>query len=104
MPAVAAAVMVGGAAGFAYSVLRTQTMDGLDSRGTWISVELPLDAYALATVVILAATVGLIVAGHPPSMTRHKLAQLRTEMPTLSRPAESTPQNGSDEVGAADDS
>jgi hypothetical protein len=69
IPAITSAVLVGCAAGFAYSVLRARTMEGLDSSGTWISVDLPLDPFALSAVVIIAAAVGLILGGHAPSLS-----------------------------------
>src|SRR5450759_2939027 len=45
----------------AFLALRPLTMEGFDASGTWISISRPLDPYALATAIILAALLGTIV-------------------------------------------
>jgi hypothetical protein len=60
--AVLLGAILGGAIGAAaFFAPRPLTMDGFDSGGTWISVPRPLDPYAFATAIILAALLGTIV-------------------------------------------
>ena len=54
--------VLGGAIGAAaFLALRPLTMEGFASNGTWISIPLPLDPYALATAIIMGALLGTIV-------------------------------------------
>jgi hypothetical protein len=68
--------ILGGAIGAAaFLALRPLTMEGFDSGGTWISIPRPLDAYALATAIILAALLGTIVMRLLPEVRRVRLAR-----------------------------
>lgn len=54
--------VVGGVVGGALFVaFRPLTMEGFDSNGEWISLVRPLDPSALATSIIIAALVGVVV-------------------------------------------
>jgi len=50
-------------------------MEGFDSNGSWISISRPLDPYALATAIILAALLGTIVMRLLPEVRRVRLAR-----------------------------
>jgi len=68
--------LLGGAIGAAaFLVLRPLTMEGFDSGGTWISIPRPLDPFALATAIILAALLGTIVMRLLPEVRRVRLAR-----------------------------
>ena len=68
--------VLGGAIGAAaFLALRPLTMEGFDSGGTWMSISRPLDPYALATAIILAALLGTIVMRLLPEGQRVRLAR-----------------------------
>ena len=70
------ASILGGAIGAAaFLALRPLTMEGFDSSGIWISIARPLDAYALATSIILAALLGTIVMRLLPEVRRIRSAR-----------------------------
>ena len=74
-PWVLVAGILGGAIGAAaFLALRQLTaMEGFDSNGTWTSIPWPLDPYALATAIILAALLGTIVVRLLPDGQRPRL-------------------------------
>ncbi len=49
------------AAGALYLVVRPRTLEGLDSRGEWMSVTRPLDAQALLAVSIAGASAAFVI-------------------------------------------
>jgi hypothetical protein len=68
--------ILGGAIGVAaFLALRPLTMEGFDSGGTWISISRPLDPYAVATAIILAALLGTIVMRLLPEVRRVRSAR-----------------------------
>jgi hypothetical protein len=62
--AVVAGAIAAGAAGIAFVVLSPRTWTGVDSAGAPVSIDLPFDIGALATVVVIAATVGALAWAH----------------------------------------
>jgi hypothetical protein len=52
-----------------FLALRPGTMEGLDSRGQWISVVRPIDGPALVVLAVVGALVGLVLA----TVTRARL-------------------------------
>ena len=66
--------VLGGAIGAAtFLALRPLATEGFDSSGTWVSIPRPLDPYALATAIILAALVGTIPLRLLPEGQRPRL-------------------------------
>lgn len=59
---VAGVVMGALAGGVLFLALWPKTLDGLDSRGHWLSVPRPLDPWGLLTAVIVGAAIGFVVA------------------------------------------
>lgn len=58
-----ATTAIGAVAGGAlFLALWPRTLEGLDSKGQWLSVPRPLDTWALLTAVIVGAAVGFAVA------------------------------------------
>ena len=74
-PRVLVAGILGGAIGAgAFLALRQLSSgEGFDANGTWSSIPVPLDPYALATVIILAALLGTIVVRLLPEGQRPRL-------------------------------
>lgn len=71
--------ILGGAVGAAaFLALRPLTMEGFDSTGTWISIPRPLDPFALATAVILAALLATIVVRLPPGGPTRQVGSTRS--------------------------
>ena len=71
--------ILGGAVGAAaFLALRPLTMEGFDSTGTWISIPRPLDPFALATAVILAALLGTIVVRLLPEGPTRQVGSTRS--------------------------
>jgi hypothetical protein len=58
--ALAAGAIAAGAAAIAFVVLSPRTWTGVDSAGAPVSIDLPFDVGALATVVVIAATIGAL--------------------------------------------
>lgn len=74
-PVLVGGILGGAIGGAAFLVLRPLTMEGFDASGTWISISRPLDPYALATAIILAALLGTIVMRWVPGVRRLRLAR-----------------------------
>lgn len=73
LPALVAGILGGAIGAAVFLVLRPSTHDGFDANGVWISIPRPLDPYALATVIILAALLGTIVVRLLPEGQRPRL-------------------------------
>jgi len=58
VPVIAAGIVGGAIGGLAFLALRPQTMDGLTSSDSWISIARPLDENALATAIVVGAFAG----------------------------------------------
>jgi hypothetical protein len=50
------------AAGLLYLALTPRTLEGFDSRGQWLTVGRPLDAWAVATAFMVGAATGYVAA------------------------------------------
>ncbi len=68
-------ILGGAIGGAAFLVLRPLTMEGFDATGTWISIQRPLDPYALVTAVIVGALLGTIAIRLLPEVQWVRLAR-----------------------------
>jgi hypothetical protein len=76
--ALVAGILGGVIGAAAFLALRPLTMEGFDSTGTWISIPRPVDPFALATAVILAALLGTIIARLLPEGPTREVGSTRS--------------------------